>query len=1091
MPPATDAQHRVVEHREGTMLVTGPAGFGRTEALAARLSRLAAGGTPPEHVLVLARSRAGASRLRARAAALIDGPYEELWITTYEAAAERLLREHALEAGLDPFFATVRAADRLAMLLDRLDDLSLRRHEIRGNPAGLLARLLRRIDAMKAESVTPDQLRDWAERAEREASDVAERERATREREFADFYASHDRVLRDCGSLDAADLVIELGRLVNERADVRGALSERFRHLMVDELEDAGLAHRTLIEELAALHGNLLCACDTGQAIRRPAIAARDPAPSFLELHPDAEHVALDRPLRFGTSIAIAATAVSRLAEGRVVGASDEVAVEAEVPAATLAPEREREAEPAGGVIPEDAGGGVVRFWRCSGERAEAQAAAREIEHLLAAGEVRPEEVCVVVGSGWREARLVAAALEERTIPFRFAGNAALFQRPEVRDVLAWLRMLADPTDSAAVVRALTRPPVELRSIDLARCTAIARRRKLDMISALHAGLESPQLPPEARDRIQAFLKLHDAASKALEEMRADVFVRRLIERIGLRRHRLFVATPEAAERLQSLSRLSELAAEWTQREPRGSVRDFVRHLTAVADAGELETDDVPSPSNRAVVLAEPDQVKGLEFAHAYLLGLHRGAIAPRDSDPGTIPADLLADQPSGPVTDSQLAPRARLAYLSMTRASRALVVSWPEAVGEEAVGPSVFYETARDALGGEEEVHEEELFGPAEGLHSTYRMLRDEVLEASWRAGSALSEMRLDTAEDVTQAVARYLELVKLAALVQRPGGEPAAESLAALNELIGRVASPEQRAAMELSTLDDYVIGEEAELAGRRELVASRREPSLEQFIPRRGDGLALSASDIDLYRTCPLKYKFARVFAIPQEPTINQRFGILIHQVLERFHTEGLHADALSGAGGTPTPPADSAGSLDRLLGLFEAGWRRAGFGSSDDELQYRDRAVAALARYHERHLRSESKPVWLERSFAFSIGPHKLRGRVDRVDRLQDGGYELIDYKTGERRPSSGDDVQLALYRLGAREAWQIEAELGSYWYVLEDERVPRAPAADDAERVERTVLEVGTGIEGQDFEPRPSYEICSWCDYRLICPASEA
>jgi DNA helicase II / ATP-dependent DNA helicase PcrA len=1057
----TDAQRRVVEHREGTMLVTGPAGFGRTEALAARLSRLAGAGIPPEQVLVLARSRAGASRMQARAAALIDSAYEELWITTYEVAAERLLREYALEAGLDPFFATVRAADRLAMLLDRLDDLSLRRHEIRGNPAGLLARLLRRVDAMKAESVTPDNLRDWAERLEREASDVAARERATREREFADFYASHDRVLRDCGSLDAADLVIELGRLVNERADVRVTLSERFRHVMVDELEDAGLAHRALIEGLAAEHGNLLCACDTGQAIRRAAIAAKDPAPSFLELHPDAEHVVLDRPLRFGTSIARAASAVHAVVDGAPIGS-----------------------EPPGD-------SGLVRFWRCSGERAEAQTAAREIEHLLAAGEVRPEEVCVIVGSGWREARLVAAALEERTIPFRFAGSAALFQRPEVRDVLAWLRMLADPTDSAAVVRALTRPPVELRSIDLARCTAIARRRKLDMISALHAGLESPQLPPEARDRIQAFLKLHDAASRALEEMRADVFVRRLIERIGLRRHRLFVATPEAAERLQSLSRLSELAAEWTQREPRGSVRDFVRHLTAVADAGELETDDVPSPSTRAVVLAEPDQVKGLEFAHVYLLGLHRGAIAPRDPDPGTIPAELLDDLPSGPLTDAELAPRARLAYLSMTRATRALVVSWPEAVGEEAVGPSVFYEAARDALGGEEEIHEEELFGPAEGLHSSYRMLRDEVLEASWRAGSALSEMRLDTAEDVTQAVARYLELVKLAALVQRPGDEPAAESLAALNELIGRVASPEQRAALELSTLDDYVIGADAELAARRELVASRREPSLEQFIPRRGDGLALSASDIDLYRTCPLKYKFARVFAIPQEPTINQRFGILIHQVLERFHTEGLHAEALSGAGGTPAPPAHSAGSLDRLLALFEAGWRRAGFGSSDDELQYRDRAVAALARYHERHMRSESRPVWLERSFAFSIGPHQLRGRVDRVDRLQDGGYELIDYKTGERRPSSGGDVQLALYRLGAREAWQIEAELGSYWYVLEDERVPRAPAADDAERVERTVLEVGAGIEGQDFEPRPSYEICSWCDYRLICPASEA
>jgi DNA helicase-2/ATP-dependent DNA helicase PcrA len=345
---------------------------------------------------------------------------------------------------------------------------------------------------------------------------------------------------------------------------------------------------------------------------------------------------------------------------------------------------------------------------------------------------------------------------------------------------------------------------------------------------------------------------------------------------------------------------------------------------------------------------------------------------------------------------------------------------------------------------------------------------------------------MRLDTAADVDAAVARYLELLKLAALIQRPGTEPAAEALAALNELIGRVASPEQRASLASSPLDAYLIGEEREREARRELVAAQREPSLEQFIPRRGDGLALSASDLDLYRTCPLKYKFARVFAIPQDPTINQRFGILIHQVLERFHSEELHRTSSQ-------PILSEPGSLDRLLAIFESGWRRAGFASSDDELQYRDRAVAALARYHERHQRSESRPVWLELSFAFAIGPHQMRGRVDRVDRRPDGGYELIDYKTGEAKGPAAlaDDVQIALYRLGARAAWEVDPDGGAYWYVLEDRRVPVPTAPDDAERVERTVLEVAAGIESQDFEPRPSYEICSWCDYRLICPASEA
>jgi len=743
-----------------------------------------------------------------------------------------------------------------------------------------------------------------------------------------------------------------------------------------------------------------------------------------------------------------------------------------------------RRAEPAGGL---DAGAGVVRLWRCRGERAQAQAAAREVEHLIASGEVRAERICVIAGGGWREARLIAGAFEERGVPFRFLGDGALFQRPEVRDALAWLRLLADSSDAAAVVRAVTRPPIDLRSGDLARCTTIARRRKLDMVSALEAALDSPQLGPEARDRIQSFLKLRAGAASAMEEMRPDAFVRRLVERIGLRRHRLFAATPETAERLQSLARLAERAAEWSRREPRGSVREFIRQLGAVADAGDLDAADPSPPRAGAAVIAEPEQVKGLEFDHVYLLGLARSGLAERPWEELWIPDELLDAELPEPGPGLSARRRAQLAYLAATRARGALVLSWPEATSEGPARPGREYEAVRDALGIEEEIHDEELFGPAEGLHATYRMVRDEVLEASWRAGSALSEMRLDTAEDVNAAVARFLELLKLAALIQRPGEESTAEALATLNELLVRIATPEQRAALERSALDEYVAGEERERGARRELVVSSSEPSLERFIPRRGDGLALSASDIDLYRTCPLKYKFARVFAIPQEPTINQRFGILIHNVLERFHSEELRA--AGGAEAGIAPP----GSIDRLLSLFEAGWRRTGFGASDDELQYRDRAVAALARYHEHHSRSEARPVWLERSFNFAIGPHQLRGRVDRVDRLPGGGYELIDYKTGGAKDATAlaDDVQIPLYKLGARAAWEVEPEAGAYWYVLDDERVAVPAAPDDAERVERTVLEVAAGIEGQDFEPRPSYEICSWCDYRLICPASEA
>src|SRR6201989_2874375 len=108
-----------------------------------------------------------------------------------------------------------------------------------------------------------------------------------------------------------------------------------------------------------------------------------------------------------------------------------------------------------------------------------------------------------------------------------------------------------------------------------------------------------------------------------------------------------------------------------------------------------------------------------------------------------------------------------------------------------------------------------------------------------------------------------------------------------------------------------------------------------------PTRGDGVVLSPSDIDTYRTCPLKYKFARVFRIPQEPTIHQRFGILVHQLLERFHA-----------------PDAADGTLPERLGLLEVGWRRGGFGDSEEERQLRGKAASALTRYHARFQSQES-------------------------------------------------------------------------------------------------------------------------------------
>ena len=800
---------------------------------------------------------------------------------------------------------------------------------------------------------------------------------------------------------------------------------------MIDELEDLHPARAGLLQRLAvAGPESVVAGIDPSRAIYGPGAEER-----FLAAFPDLEQFTLDEAWRMSEvriTAARAALGPGPLPEGAWEARGDE---------------------------------GSVRYWRPASARAEAQAAAREVEHQIALG-TPPEQLAIAVPDVNSQGVGVVGALAERGIPARPGGGAALFRQPEVRDTIAWLRALTDPTDARAVTRALMRPPTELRSLDLARLTQISKRRKLDMISACEASLESPQMAPEARQRIEGFLNLYRAASGALDTRRPDAYVRRLIERIGFRRQRLFAARPETAERLLGLSRLAQIATDFSRRDPNASVREFTVFLEALADGGLEPVGGPDLPGVGAVPVMNLDLLKGGEWARIWVLGLERPFGITRNPGPG-----IGDDQthPGGPET-------ARVAVATaLTSAREEVVLSRASEAEPDPVAAIL------EATGGLEEIQGEELFGPAEDVAATYRAMLGEVMEASWKAGSELNEPRLDTAIDVNRAVARYLELLKLAALAQRDDGSSDEEAIEAVNGLIAQVATPEQLAELDSSTLDPYLLAQERERGMRQGLADSRSEPSLDAFLPRRGDDLRLSATDLDMYLTCPLKYKFARVFGIPTPPTVNMRFGIVIHNVLQRFHE--LEQDV-----GRPVPDGEA-----RLMALLEEGWRRGGFGETHDELQFLDRAREAMRAYWRSEEASESEPAFLERQFEFKVGPHFLRGRVDRVDRKPGGEFEVIDYKTGQRIDSSrhGGDIQLALYRLGAREAWGIEPEAGSYYYVLEGEKVEVQASPDDRERVERTVLEVGEGVLGQDFEPRPSPGVCGWCDFRLVCPAAEA
>ena len=648
VPPGdlSPEQRAVVQGPAEPVLLLGAAGTGKTAVLAARHAWLATdGGVAPEEVLALTATAPAADALRGEVEDALHRGFAELAVHTVHGFCARLLRDEALEAGLDPFVVPVGPADRLALLLEHVDELPLRRHDLRGNPSALLAGVVARIDRLKDAMVTAGEHERWA------ATLPAGDERAEREREFAALYRAHDRLLAATGALDTGDLVLLAHRLLAGKPHVRARPRRAGRHVLVDDAQDLELAGLRLVLQLAgAADGRLTAAGNDDATVGRLRGAGA------LGLRTLAEEVPGLRVVR----------------------------VDAGLPRRRGHPRRRgRRGRPGAG--PAGQGG---RRGRPGGHRA--LLALRE-RARAGPGRGRRGRAAGALGRRPRRRRDRRALREPRgpgarrrprgargAVPARRRARLLPARRGQGR--LAWLRLLVDPSDAGAVVRALSRAPVELRAIDLARCVQIARRRKLDMVTALVAATESPQLPPEARERVLGFLRLHRSVAAALDTSRPDLFVHRLVDRLGLRRQGLFAAQADVVERLQALARLGDLAASYVRRSPQATARDFARHVAAVAEAGLQDDEPEAEDGGR--------RGRGGGAAHARR---PRDGVPPRPrvrpalrADAGRPPPrpepipDALLHEPLPPDTRAvHVDEMRRLLHLAMTRADEGLVLAY------------------------------------------------------------------------------------------------------------------------------------------------------------------------------------------------------------------------------------------------------------------------------------------------------------------------------------------------------------------------------------------------------------------------------
>ena len=977
----TPEQLAAVTHPAGPLMIVAGAGAGKTRVLCRRLAWLVDQGAEPSRVLGVTFTRQAAEELRLRAEDLLGRSHETLRVATLHSWAQDVVRRHGVEYGLAPALVPADQELRKMILLDRIAELDLRAHRVRGDLARLVDQMITRIDRCRDELVSAVDYLSWAEEAVKSASGRDQEVRARREWEFARVFTAHDAWLLAEGLEDFGMSIVRALELVRTHPDRLDAIRHEVQHLLVDEFQDTNHAQAELIFTVADPAGSVVVVGDDDQGIYRFRGASGKNMSDFRRRFPDAREVRLERNYRSTQAILDAAAAV-------------------------VAPIPDR--TPKLLVARSDATGPRPRFLESRDPDTQAQALADEA--VARAGEGIPyHEQAVLMRAVRLEAAPIVAAFERAGIPHQVRGGIGLMERTEVRAALAWLRAVVDPSDGPAYLR-IAGDPVWGVPWTLAT-EVVAAHRGAAVAGVLCAAIADAGIGP-------AFADTLDGVGRAVGEQDPVAAIRTVIDRTGLRRRAIAAGGAEGASRLAALAALERLVDELATARPNLTPAAVAALLSRLADLGYRG--DAGAPLERdGVQIMTVHQSKGLEFDAVSVVGMTHYNWPGRHRPGPDIP-DALLPEALPRDADAHVAESRRLAYVAMTRARTHLTLSW---VRTSATGVP----------------------------QSQSRFVAD----AAEQTPGAVIEVADDGPDR------RRLEAVGAARLRFEQATLRAAERAAAGEAIDGDPELAESLAAL--------VATRAAALADDPPPVASRVAGRL----PR--PGITASITGIARYRSCPLQFRFAHVDRIPPRPDPSREVGTAAHAALEAFFRPGA-------------PAADA----EQLVGRFAAELTRARVA---DTPQARHALALAGERFPGLVARTRTSGVTtvaVERPFTLHIGPHRLHGRIDRVDRLPQGGFGLVDYKTGSA-PTGGADadgrIVMRLYLAGAREAWQVEPRVATLEYILEGENRRENPDGTEiaaaAEQAHATLDEISAGR----FPARPSW-VCRTCDYRLLCPAMD-
>jgi len=591
-------QRAAVTADDGPLLIFAGAGSGKTRVLTHRIAWLIQQGrAEPNEILAVTFTNKAAREMRGRVESLVNLSAGAIWMGTFHAIGVRILRRDGSADGVDRHFIIYDEADRLAVIKRVMTDLRL--DEKRYPPSGMVALISRAKDEVIS---AEDQLKAAGTHNEELAAQIRLR---------------YDAFLEQNNALDFDDLLMRTVWLFDRHPEVLEKYQKRFKYVMVDEYQDTNRAQYLLVRHLAGKHRNLAVVGDDDQSIYKFRGADVRNILSFEHDYPDAKIIKLEQNYRSTQMILDAAYHVIKANPNR-----------AEKRLWTDRP-----------------GGPKIVVAQTYDEQEEAQAVAREAMRLVAEGDNRLGDIAVLYRTN-AQSRALEEVLLRRGVPYRLIGGLRFYERREVKDVMAYLRLIANPQDTLSFSRIINVPRRKLGEKSLAQLGYWADAHGLSAWDALNRLDEMDDVTPAAKGALAEFRDLINEVRAASQERRLVDTIDLLLMRSAYERY-VKDAGSDGDERWANVLELRGLASEYDGLPPGEGLQAFLEETALMSDV------DTMQEGTQGMTLITLHMVKGLEFPVVFMLGMEEGLF----------PHSRSLDSPE------ELEEERRLAYVGMTRA--------------------------------------------------------------------------------------------------------------------------------------------------------------------------------------------------------------------------------------------------------------------------------------------------------------------------------------------------------------------------------------------------------------------------------------